>query len=245
VDVIDLSTAVLEKTFPPHYSTLNFGLENIDTLFLGFRSGDFGVFHGSPACLALSLLLSVRCQLPSERGGLDSSVVFVDGGNTFDLYEVSRIAQQYGLDPKAVLDRIFISRAFTAYQLTSLIVNRLKSTVDKFAAKLVVLSDVARLYNDRDVPKKEAMDVFNKLTLFLSKFALDNEVIVIATNFTQKPSARNVFMDSALLGRANVVIGVKDSHRVLRFAVEKHSVYKLGTVEFPSVGITLQEFMEA
>jgi hypothetical protein len=224
---------------------LAFGYENIDQLFPGFALGDFCVLYGLPACLSLSSLLCVRCQLPVEQGGMDSSVVFIDGGNKFDLYEVSHIAQQYGLDPKAVLERIFISRAFTAYQLASLITDRLKSAVDRFAPKLVVVSDVVSPYLDRDVPKTEAMDVFNKLTVFLSKFAADKRVIVVATHVAHRPFARSLFFESALLGRANVVVRVKDSHRVLRFALEKHPVYKLGIAEFPSGGVTLQEFMEA
>jgi hypothetical protein len=170
--------------------------------------------------------------------------VFVDGGNTFDLYEVSYVAQRYGLDPKAVLERVFISRAFTAYQLTSLIIDRLRSAVEKFKARLVVVSDIGGSYLDRDVPKSEAMDVFNKLTVFLSRFAAGNQVIVVTTHFARRSSARSMFLESALLGRANVVVRVRDSHRVLRFVLEKHPVYKLGTVEFPSEGVTLREFME-
>jgi len=234
----------LEKPTSSRGVGFAFGLENIDQLFPGFVLGDFGVLYGLPACLSLSLLLCVRCQLPVERGGLGSSVVFVDGGNTFDLYEVSYIAQRYGLDPKAVLERIFISRAFTAYQLTSLIIDRLKSAVDKFTAKLVLVSGVVGLYLDRDVPKREAMDVFNKLTVFLSRFAVDNKVIIVATHFARRSYSRSVFLESALLGRANVVLRVRDSRRVLRFVLERHPIYKLGTVEFPSGGVTLREFME-
>jgi len=239
-----LSMNAVERPASSQGAPLAFGLDNIDKLFPGFVFGDFGVLYGLPACLSLSLLLCVRCQLSVEHGGLDSSVVFVDGGNTFDLYEVSYVAQRYGLDPKAVLERVFISRAFTAYQLTSLIIDRLKSAVDKFGAKLVVVSNVVGLYLDRDVPKTEAKDVFNKLTIFLSRFAADNRLIVVATHFTRRSSARSMFFESALLGRANVVARVRDSHRVLRFVLEKHPVYRLGTVEFPSEGGTLKEFME-
>jgi len=159
---------------PSQRARLGFGLENIDPLFPGFVLGDFGVLYGLPTCLTLSLLLCVRCQLPEEHGGLGSPVVLVDGGNTFDLYGVSGIAQQYGMDPKGVLEQIFISRAFTAYQLTSLIMNSLKLAADKFKAKLVVISDIIGLYLDRDVPKTEAKDVFNKLTLSLSEFPQEN-----------------------------------------------------------------------
>ena len=235
---------VWEKASSSRDARLAFGLENIDQLFPGFVLGDFGVLYGLPTCLSLSLLLCVRCQLPVERGGLDSSVVFVDGGNTFDLYEVSYIAQRYGLDPKAVLEQIFISRAFTAYQLTSLIIDRLKSAVDRFGVKLVLVSGVVGLYLDRDVPRREAMDVFNKLTVFLSRFAVDNKVIIVATHFARRSYSRSVFLESALLGRANVVLRVRDSRRVLRFVLERHPIYKLGTVEFPSGGVTLREFME-
>ena len=195
--------------------------------------------------MTLSWLLCVRCQLPEEQGGLGSPVVLVDGGNTFDLYGVSSIAQQYGMDPKNVLERILISRAFTAYQLTSLIINGLKLAVDKFKAKLVVISDIIGLYLDRDVPKTEAKDVFNKLTLFLSEFPKENGVTIVATHPTGKPSPRSLFMELALLGRAGVVIRVKGSHPALKFALEKHPLYKPGTAEFPSEGITLREFTEA
>jgi hypothetical protein len=51
--------------------------------FPGFEPGDFGVLYGLPTCLYLSLLLCVRCQLPRRMGGLGSSVIFIDGGNSF------------------------------------------------------------------------------------------------------------------------------------------------------------------
>jgi hypothetical protein len=233
----------VKPSLPPSVC-LAFGLEDIDMLFPGFVLGDFGVLYGLPACLSLSFLLCVRCQLGAERGGLDSSVVFVDGRNTFDVYETSRVAQKYGLDPRATLERILISRAFTAYQLTSLILERLKAAVDRFSAKLVILSDALGLYLDRDVPKTEAMDVFNKLTVSLAKFAADNKVIIVATHLIRRPSSRSLFLESALLGRANVAIRIKSMRQTLRFVLEKHPSYRLGTAEFPSEGLTLKEFME-
>ena len=90
--------------------------------------------------------------------GLGTNVVFVDGGNTFRLYDISTIAQSYDLDPGTVLEKIFISRAFTAYQLTSLVLERLQKAIDTYNSKLVILSNLAQLYLDKDVPKKEAKE---------------------------------------------------------------------------------------
>jgi hypothetical protein len=239
-----LPISVLKRLFGFRVPRLGFGLEKIDDLFPGFELGDFGVLYGLPTCLYLSLLLCVRCQLSRRRGGLDSSVAFIDGGNSFDVYMTSSIAQEYGLDPKQVLERIYISRAFTAYQLSSLILEKLNEAYGRFGSRLIVVSDIISLYLDRDVPWSEAMDVFYKLTSYLTKFAKENKVIVVATHFPRYRSGRSMYFESVLFGRADVLIRVRDSRRVLRFVLEKHPRYGLGEVKFPSDRVTLERFME-
>ncbi len=224
---------------------MSFNIENIDNLFPGFALGDFAVFHGSAAVLRLSMLLCVRAQLPYQLGGLETNVVFVDGGNTFGLYDVSNIAQLHALDPTEVLERIFISRAFTAYQMTSLVLDRLQSAVEKYNSKLVVISDIADLYLDKDVPKREAKDVFNQLTVYLSNFAKENHMIVLATYLPHYPSKRNVFSKAVVCGRANVVASVTPSKHGQQFVLEKHPFYSLGRINFPSQNLTLTKFLEA
>jgi hypothetical protein len=186
----------------------------------------------------------VRAQLPFQLGGLETNVVFVDGGNTFRLYNVSRIAQLSQLNPKQVLERIFISRAFTAYQMTAIVLDKLKETVDKFDSRLVVISDIAGLYLDRDVPLIEAKDVFNQLTIYLSRFAEENQVIVLATIFPHYPSGRNAFLRGAACGRANVVMSIRTTRFGQQFVLEKHPLFSLGYAEFPSENLTIDQFME-
>jgi len=159
-------------------TVLSFNIPNIDNLFPGFTIGDFAVLYGAPTILPLSSLLTVRAQLPFQLGGLETNVVFVDGGNTFRLYDVSHIAQIHQLAPKHVLERIFISRAFTAYQMTTIILEKLKETIEKINSKLVIISDIAGVYLDKDIPKREARDIFNQLTLYISKFAEENQSTV-------------------------------------------------------------------
>ena len=150
-------------------------MRNINQLFPGFARGDFAVLYGSQFVLSLSSLLCVRAQLPTQLGGLGSDVVFVDGGNTFRLYQVARLAQLHQLNPKEVLERIYISRAFTAYQMTSLIMEKLKETVKRYDAKLVIISDIAGFFLDKDIPDEEARRVFSQVTAYLSTFAKENQ----------------------------------------------------------------------
>ncbi len=219
-------------------------MQHIDTLFPGFRGGDCAVLYGTPTVLPLSLLLAVRAQFPFQLGGLETNVVFIDGGNSFKLYQVSRIAQKHQLDPKRVLGRIYISRAFTAYQMTSLILEKLEKTVERFRSKIVIISDFAGLYLDTDVPLKEAKEVFNQLNLYLSKFAEKNHLIVLCTCLPYRDSKRGAFFKAVACGRANVVLSVKPSRFGQRFFLEKHLFFPLGYSNFPSTGLTLDRFME-
>ena len=93
---------------------LALNMRNVNQLFSGFASGDFAVLHGSPSVASLASLLCVRALLPPQLGGLGSSVVFVDGGNKFRLYQIARLAQLQRLNPKEALERVYVSRAFTA-----------------------------------------------------------------------------------------------------------------------------------
>lgn len=223
---------------------LALGIPKLDEVFPGFQSGDFAVLVGRPLCTVLSFLLSVRCQLPFRKGGLGSRVVYIDGGNTFDPYAVSAIAQEYGLDPKSVLEKILISRAFTAYQLTALVFEKLKEALKKYRSKLVVISDIAGLFLDRDVPKREGRDIFLKMIQYLSEVASRRRAIVVASHFPRPYSSRSLFLESVLLGRASTVIRFKESKGGFKFTLEDHPSIKPFTIDFPSNTVTIDMFME-
>ena len=221
--------------------TLGMGTEN---MLPDLVPGDFGVLQDSPSCLSLSLLLCVRCQVPPERGGLGSPAVFIDGGNSFNPYEVSDVARRHGLDPKAVLERVIISRAFTAHQLTSLIIDGLSYAIDKYAAKLALISDITGPYLDADVPEKEARDVFSKLTLFLSRLSAERKAIIVAVHFTRRNSARDLFFESTLLGRANVLVRT-GGNNFTGLVPGKNPVHKPKVARPPVRVPTLSDFMGA
>jgi hypothetical protein len=229
----------------PSQLRLSLNIENIDSLFPGFMLGDFAVLHGSSAVQSLLSGLCVRAQFPYQLKGLETNVLFVDGGNSFRLYDVSAFAQSCELDPKEVLERIFVSRAFTAYQLTSLVFEQLQSAIERYESKLVILSNLAQLYLDSDVPKKEAQEVFLQLTAYLADFAKKNRVILVATHPPRFWSKRSRFFEEVLCGRADVVAAIKKFRSRPHFVLEKHPNFRLGKAEFPSEEVTLADFLEA
>ena len=221
-------------------------MRSIDSLFPGFVAGDFAVIYGLPHVLTLLLLLAVRAQLPCQLGGLESGVVFVDGGNTFRLYKVSRLARLHHLRPRGALRRIFVSRAFTMHQMTSIILDGLEEATRKYDAKLVIISDFQGLYLDKDIPPEESKEVFIQVAAYISEFSRKTGTIVVAACLPHCYSRRNAFLQSVACARSNVTISItrKSSYPFgKQFALEKHPSFKLGCVDFPSENLALNDFV--
>jgi hypothetical protein len=225
-------------------SALSFSLQRICDVFLDFRLGDLVVLHGHLLVKTLSFLLLIRCQLSKEGSGVGSSAIYVDGGNTFDPYTFSAIAKKYDADPKRVLERIFVSRAFTAYQLSALVFETLDDALKQYRSKVVLVSDATSLFLDNDVPTKESIGIFNKAVAHLSDLTLKRSVIVIITSFLQQRSRRRVFLESILFGRAGTIIRVTESRDKLRFILEKHPSLEPFTLDVPQNVITLEGLVE-
>jgi hypothetical protein len=224
---------------------LSLNMRNVNDLFSGFAIGDFAVLYGSNSVQSLASLLCVRAQLPPQLGGLGSNVVFIDGGNTFRLYQVARLARLHHLDPKQTLERIYLSRAFTAYQMTALILEKLKETVKLYDAKLVMISDIAGFFLDKDVQEYEARRVYSQVMAYLSNFAKENNIVLIATYPPHKENKRNSFLQAVTCGKANVVISLNQTKYEREFILEKHPRYILGEAELPSATLTLEHFIKA
>lgn len=223
---------------------LSLGVSVLDYVFPGFRPKDFVVLHGN-AVSFISSFLSVRCQLPPNKGGLGSSVAFIDGGNSFNPYLVAEIARSYGLDPKAVLEKIYVSRAFTAYQLSSLILDKLEPFLNRKKSRLLVVSNITLLFLDRDIPKTEAKDLFMKVCAKLSEISKKKSSIVVATHSREKRFKQGVFFEAVLYGRSNVLVRFRKRGKILSFALEGHSHAKHFTMDLPTSDyVPLTDFME-
>jgi hypothetical protein len=217
---------------------------SVNEIFPGFALGDFAVLKGS-SVLSLASLLCVKAQLPTQIGGLQSTVVFIHGGNTFRLYQIAQLAQIHHLNPKKVLDNIYISRAFTAYQAAALITHHLKEIIEKHNSKLVIISDLADIFLDKDISEVETQRIFNHVATFLSNFAKETQTIVIATYPPHEESSRNNLLHKQTCSRANVILSLSRNSYARRIALEKHPHLCACSVELPIESLTIADFAEA
>ena len=222
---------------------LSLNMRNVNQLFPGLAIGDFAVLYGSNSVQSLASLLCVRAQLPPQLGGLGSNVVFLDGGNTFKPNQVARLARLHQLDPQQALEHIYLSRAFTAYQMTALILEKLKETVKRYDAKLVIISDIAGFFLDKAIPEYEAHRVYSQVIAYLRNFAKENQIALIATYPPHQQTKRNSFLQTVTCGKANVVISLNQTRYEREFVLEKHPRYMSGVAELPSETLTLEHFI--
>lgn len=182
------------------------GLDALDSLAI-LRLGQFATLQGSSLCRSLSEMFCVRAQLPPPSG-LDTDIVFIDGGNSFDPYLISEYAVGQGVDPKRALRRIHLSRAFTWFQLSTLLKEKLPEALDRYDSKFAVISEITQLYLESDIEdKKEAFSILNKSIASLS---------ILASHIDRG------FEDS-LTSHAHVVVAIEERvDGYVRITLRKH-----------------------
>jgi hypothetical protein len=86
------------------------------------------------------------------------------------------------------------------------------------------------------------------VTSYLSKFAEEKGVILLATSLPHDYSKRSALLHAVACARSNVIISVKKKSAYPfeeQFTLEKHPIFRLGSVDFPSENLTLNDFAGA
>ncbi len=79
----------------------------------------------------------------------DRDAIFVDGWNSFDPYALSKVAKASGAEPKKVLSRIHVARAFTEYQMDALI-DGLQEAIEQWNPAVLAISYLPSLFSGSD-----------------------------------------------------------------------------------------------
>jgi hypothetical protein len=196
----------------------------------GFNIGELIFFEGDLSALSLSHLLCVRSMLPAERGGLGSPVIWLDGGNTFNPYVIAEFSKTLSLDPEQVLKSIYLSRAFTCYQMSSLVLEKLWGAVERFKSKFVLISDLPFLYIQSDIPRKEAAKAFAPVVEELRASPRRGDVLVLITELESPFSYRSNQIREILAASADVVLKTRERRAGVEVKIEKHPLGREGKI---------------
>lgn len=91
----------------------------------------------------------------------DAAVIVLDGANRFDPYGVSSFARKALIPPEVLLKRIRIARAFTCYQMATLMDEKLpgllrqEEALVKHKKPRIILLGPITTFLDEDIPERE------------------------------------------------------------------------------------------
>ncbi|MDG6901606.1 MAG: hypothetical protein JRM80_06560 [Nitrososphaerota archaeon] len=158
IDLVPQRAAAARRSFFQPASSLahfSLGFAPLDSVLRPLAPGRLVTLTG-PGSSAVSELAAFRAQLPLEKGGLDSAVLFIDGGNRSDPYLFASFARQHGVNPNEALRRVANCRVFTTYQLAQLVSEHFAPAMEDYGAQLVVISDLLGTFNEPELDEREA-----------------------------------------------------------------------------------------
>jgi DNA-directed RNA polymerase subunit RPC12/RpoP len=163
----DLSTLLpkFQTAYEQISDRLTFDIEKIDSI-LSLTAGEelciIGEKHYTHTLIAR---LCVRALMSKRQGGFDcQNIIFVDSGNSVDIYQYVNFARQYGLDIKKVLQSIIVSRSFNLYQLANTVIYKLPKVIKQYNPKIIVISDLLDIFlRDPQILIKEAEHIIKEI----------------------------------------------------------------------------------
>jgi hypothetical protein len=177
--------------FKTAYDYLNKITFTINGMNIDLLVGDIVSIMGISRVTNLILTrICVSSLLPKRHGGLckrnlNSNVFILDAGNSTDVYQFVDFMKQYGLDIKKTLQKIIVSRVFTIYQLTHLLVYELSKIIHKYNINLVVIPDLLKMFiQDPQLHMKEAESLIREIAGALRKISImnnNNNVLLLAS----------------------------------------------------------------
>ena len=177
---IEFKTAFEE--FNNKHLFLTCGIEKLDSI-LNLTVSDRLAIIGKriyTQILITRLCINALSKKGHKIGFNTSNVIFVDAGNSTDIYQYVNFARQYGVDTEQILQRIILSRVFTVYQLADMIIHELSNVIQKFDSKIIVISDLLNMFvHDPQIEIKEARYLIKEIVKSIMTTRAFKDVLII------------------------------------------------------------------
>jgi len=157
------------KPFPTELQTIFRGKDSFDEILLQLTQAGLPdqpvssrkvLFWGEGAG-------EISSYVAGWMAGKGIEVIVLDGANRFNAYTVSSFARRTLIPPEKLLKSIRIARAFTCYQMATLVGERLISLVgaihdSPLQRRWVILLGPLTTFLDEDVPEREVRPLFER-----------------------------------------------------------------------------------
>jgi len=159
---------------------LNTSIAPIDDIIRGFRPSTTTLLD-SDTKYASELLHTLCVHALAE---FDEEVIWIDGGNAIDPYTLSALCKRRGLDRHELLSMVNVARAFTAYQLVSLVDVFLDKEARESSPSTIIISSISDMFMDKDVRRSESHQLLRECAKEIGRVTRESEAITVITSHT-------------------------------------------------------------
>lgn len=168
------------------------GSKNLDSLLGGgIETQSVTEFHGAYGSgkTNVGFQLAVNVQLPAEKTGLNGSCIFIDAEATFRPGRIKQIAESLELDPKKVLENIYVARAYNSdHQM--ILAEKAGEMIKEKNVKLVIVDSVTSNFRADYMGRGELAMRQQRLNRHLHTLQRLGDVYNIAVYITNQVMAR-------------------------------------------------------
>lgn len=160
------------------HRVLYLSLPPLDEFIGGFEASQIALLDSSSGFVFdLTTMLCAQAV-----NAFHEELIFVDGGNSIDPYGIANICKRKGYDKQHVLSQINCARAFTAYQMVTLINDKLEGMIKKSRSSTLIVSCFMDLFLDKDMAWLESFQLIKRSLATLKELTSQYNLITIITN---------------------------------------------------------------
>jgi len=173
--------------------------------------------------------------------GKGRAVIVLDGANRFDPYTVSSLARRAWIPPERLLKSIRIARAFTCYQMATLMGEQLVSLLRREGAAepWVILLGPLTTFLDGDVSEREVRPLFERSLRKIEGIASERVPFLLfqSSEFSESPpfakgglgelrNSKRAYLMKRLFQFSNLVWRIDLEEEELKLTLEKRPAEK-------------------
>ena len=226
---VQTGSAVLEKR--KNIGRITTGSKGLDELLGGgVETNGITEMYGRFASgkTQLGFQLAVNAQLPVAKGGLDGTVLFIDTEGTFRPERIESDAKGAGLDPKKILDNIFVSRV-TSTEQQILTVERADKLIRDKNVKLIIVDSLMALFRSEFIGRGALNERQQKLNAHIHKLQKLADAYSLAVYITNQvmDNPGMLFGDPTTPVGGNVVAHAATTRLYIRKSKEEKRIIRL------------------
>jgi hypothetical protein len=213
------------------------GIAELDSLCGGFKAGEMTLVDGNS-----DLISDLPNQLcVNTYRTFRSETIYIDGGMCADPYRIARYARMAELDQREVLQNVVMSRAFTVYQLSTLIQELLEPMILKRSPRTLIIGMLPALYLDPEIPAQEAQAVLSSDLQKIQDLTSRYQLITVCTNLDLMPLSPSRGLGKQLYDSVSEIVRMKQFEQYTSLELVKNQ--KNATIVRGAKGqLRLEEF---